>query len=72
MEAHGETTQEDRHTANDRKHSIWCYMKKGWTAYVRSFRKYGEKYDGIKWDEEEKENQETVQDGAITKIIYKF
>lgn len=72
MEAYGQTSEEDRHTAKDRKHSIWCYMKKGWTAYVRSFRKYGEKYDDIKWNKEEKDNQKTIQDGAITRIIYKF
>jgi hypothetical protein len=72
MENYGDTTQEDRHASKDRKHSIWCYMRKGWTAYVRSFRTYAEKYDEIEWDDKKKENEETVQEGAITKTVYKF
>ena len=70
MENYGDTTADDRNTAKDRKHSIWCYMRKGWTAYCRSFRKYGSKYNDIKWDKKPK--GEIVQEGAITKTIIKY
>lgn len=72
MENYGDTTAEDRATAKDRKHSIWCYMRKGWTAYIRGFKTYAKKYDDIKWDKKKKKNEETVKEGAITKTVYRF
>jgi hypothetical protein len=74
MENYGDTTQEDRHQADDRSKKIWCYMRKGWTAYVRGAKKYAEKYEDIQWDDddEKKENLKVVEQGAITKKVYKF
>ncbi|MHC4890599.1 MAG: hypothetical protein ACYTEO_14175 [Planctomycetota bacterium] len=71
-ENYGDTVQDDRHQAKDRTKKIWCYMRKGWTAYVRGAKKYAKKYEDIKWDKSKKENEKIVQEGAITKHIYKF
>jgi hypothetical protein len=47
-------------------------MRKGWTAYVRGYKTYTDKYEDIKWDDSKKENEEVVQDGAVTKHVYRF
>jgi hypothetical protein len=52
------------------KNSIWCYMRKGWTAYVRGYKTYGEKYSKIKWDKETSRAKTVIKDG--NKTTYKF
>jgi hypothetical protein len=48
-------------------------MGKGWTAYVRGYKTYTEKYDDIKWGSgTEEKKEEVVEHGAIKKIIIKY
>ena len=50
--------------------SIWCYMRKGWTAYVRGYKTYGSKYDEVDWGKGTKEPKEVIKDG--NKTVMKF
>lgn len=52
------------------KSSVWCYMKKGWTAYVQGWKRYGKGYDGVKWGNGTREKTET-KEGGKTIITFK-
>ena len=49
--------------------SIWCYMKKGWTAYVRGHEKYTDHYEDVEWGEgTQKKTEEKVGNKTIIKF----
>lgn len=52
------------------KHSIWCYMRKGWISYVRGAKRYAKNHDDVKWGKGTKKPTSVEKDG--NKTIYKF